>query len=69
MELVLVSTCPIIVEDQNHKAVAEFDGAFIRINKGLMEIRLIEAKNTHRGSSGNATSALTDKLQRIGAHK
>jgi hypothetical protein len=61
-----MATRAIILESANHKSIAEFDGAFIRLNRGLLEIVLIEAKNTRKGASGQAKKDLTDKLEKLG---
>jgi hypothetical protein len=49
----------------SHKMIAEFDGAFIRFNKGLLEIVIVEAKNTRKGASNNAEKELREKLARL----
>lgn len=63
---VMVATRAVIVEDANHKMIAELDGVFIRFNRGLLEIVVVEAKNTRKGASNQALKELTQKMEKLG---
>lgn len=62
----MVATRAVIVEDANHKMIAELDGVFIRFNRGLLEIVVVEAKNTRKGASNQALKELTQKMEKLG---
>jgi len=64
---IVVSNCNLVIEDINHRQVAEIDGAFIRILRGRVELDIVEAKTGHCSGTIAAMKHLIGTLGKIGA--
>jgi hypothetical protein len=63
--IVMVVTCPVVLEDEKNETKAEFDGAYIELKGEFLDVTLIEAKNLARGASSAAEKDLKDKLDKL----
>ena len=55
--VVLAVTCPVLIEDKNHKCIAEIDGVFVRVDGIQVDVTFLEAKyRQERNDFGKARS-------------
>jgi hypothetical protein len=63
--LVLAVTCPVLLEDRNHKCIAEIDGVFVRVDGIQLDVTLLEAKNTAKSATTLAKQDLEKKVKTL----